>query len=162
MATPYIGTSEDRLVTLINDDNDSALVLGTDFTFGSPTAIVGDPDNYNTKLTLIAPEESEAVDTQIKYNRLPLSDVLDALEEGGDSFEIDAFPFSIRESLPLLNTQFGLELTEDEVEDTVYTEATGDGNYQITIADGSLAWIPASSMTFVGVPPVEPEPPEEP
>lgn len=158
MANPYEGTSANRLVALINADNETSLVLGTDFTFGVPSAITGDPDNYNTKITLVAPEESEFVDTPIKYNRLPLSDVEDMFE-GGISFNIEAFPFSIRENLPLLNAQLNLNLDEDEVEDTIYTEATDDGNYEITVADGSLAWVPASSLTFTGVPPVEdPEP----
>lgn len=139
---PYSGLSTTRLTNLINKDNGTKLRLGRDFTFG-PIASYNDANGRNTRVTLtptigspyLAPQE-------VHYWRLGL-DALTRLPAGSlGRVQIQELPFSIHDLLPQINTALGLDLTADEVENTVHS--VQQAKYRITIKpNASYAWLPS-------------------
>ncbi|MFL9998856.1 DUF7941 domain-family protein [Paraburkholderia sediminicola] len=143
--TPYIGKSADRLVALINADNNTALQAGQEFEFGQPEEDAKAPDGRNTKVTLIPMPDSLLYDRQdVYYWRLDIS-ALERLPLGSTrAIEAPPVPFSTHDVLPQLNDALGLELVPAEVEDITYT--TIDDAYPLTIAPSSYAWVVSTYM----------------
>lgn len=137
---PYKGTSPQRLVALINQENGSDLQLGIDLSFGPPAPWV-DEQARNTKISAIpSPTSIYKKPQDVFYWRLNLR-VLDNLPDGVvEKVVIPGFPFSIHSILPAINAALGLDLRPEEVEDTLYE--TEQALYSLTIkADVSEAWI---------------------
>lgn len=143
MATPkpYGGLSSDRLTALINVYNPGLhRVEHVDFTYGQPQEY-SDTRGRNTQVTLTPVAGTDYVGPEdIHYWRLPLT-VLSLLPAGVvKPVIIDAFPFSIHASLAAINEALGLNLTPDEVEDTVYREEQSTYTLRV-IGANSLAWL---------------------
>lgn len=136
--TPYKGRSLDRLVALINQDNETAFKLGVDFDLGPPIAFNG-PGGRNTRARLTPRPGSVLYTPQdLAYWRLGI-DALSRLPEGSvDTVPLTAMPFTTHEILPLLNAALGVDLLPEEVEDITYT--TVQSSYPLTIRAGSHGW----------------------
>jgi len=141
---PYLGTSKQRLVALINSDNNATLVEGEDFTLGAPSANSG-PEGRNTKVTLTPTNSSEYTPSDLRYTRLSiavLSTLASASPESITPVEITEIPFSIHGILDDINTALGLNLTPEEVQDQTFSAA--QIQYPLTIVEGSYAWLPST------------------
>lgn len=136
---PYKGQSPQRLIAMINQKNGSNLQLGIDLTFGPPVSWV-DEENRNTKISAIPTEQSIYSKPQdVFYWRLNLQ-VLGNLPEGVvEKVVIPGFPFSVHQILPAINEALGLDLREEEVEDTLYGTEQALYNLRINPAT-SEAW----------------------
>jgi len=139
---PYAGTSVDRVVGLMNLDNQSSYVLGTDFniikiTTGSAVA------GTNTTLQYESLVDGR-VSGVVYYTRLPLS-VLQSRTDL-DKVDVDSFPTSIHALLPRINAALGLDLATDEVIDTQITSP--QLKYRLTITENNPAWLPGSYYDF--------------
>lgn len=135
---PYSGFSLPRLTELINIANDANLQEGVDFTFGPPSPY-SDSKGRNTKVQ-ITPTNRRRRKQEIHYKRLPL-DVLNQLPDGSTSeVEITALPFNTRQILPKINEALGINLTENEIEDEVFSSKLVAYPLKINSAV-SLAWI---------------------
>lgn len=144
--TPYAGSSAQRLTDLINADNDTTLQLGVDFTFGAPSAY-SDSSERNTKVTMTPmPGTPWPKAETIHYTRLQLT-VLDDLPVGWvKPVLIQNLPFTLSGLLDEINEALGLNLTPDEVVNTVYS--TAQDTYRLPINNNaSLGWID-SGYTF--------------
>lgn len=144
--TPYAGSSAQRLTDLINSDNDTTLQLGVDFTFGAPSAYV-DASARNTKVTMTpVPGTPWPKPEVIHYTRLALT-VLDDLPVGWvKPVLISNMPFTLSDMLAAINEALGLNLTPDEIVNTVFS--TVQDSYRLPINNNvSLAWID-SAFTF--------------
>lgn len=138
--TPYAGGSPQRLTDLINSDNGTSLQLGVDFTFGPPSAY-SDSLGRNTKVSMIpAPGSKWARSEVVHYTRLALT-VLNDLPSGWvKAVEIQSVPFTLSGMLQAINEALGLNLSVDEIVDTVYDNA--QISYRLPINNAvSLAWI---------------------
>lgn len=137
---PYGGTSQQRLVDLINEDNGSNLVHGRDFTFEEGVQDYSDPNGRNSKIKLVpVPGTSYKDDAMVFYRRLPIT-VLEELPPGfTKTVEIDAFPFTTHQIIDRINTALGLDLVTSEIEDIGYDNRFD--TYKLTIVSGSLAWV---------------------
>jgi len=145
--TFYQGTSQARLLALINSDNSKSYAYSTDLTFGTP-ADYTDDDGRNTKIDLIANPNGNYANDTVFYTRLEIGVLADAQT---DTVVIPAeFPFATHDILDAINTGLGLNLTADEVQNITYTEEDETG-YDLTIVAGSLAWLP-STWKFQGAP----------
>lgn len=138
---PYAGASDQRLTALINKDNNSALVLGVDFTFGRPQPF-SDFQGRNTKVAL-APLKGKPPFTDpefLHYTRLALTH-LDNLPAGWvQPVAVPSVPFKLRDILANINYALGLNLSADEIVDTTYDAVLA--KYRLPIDEGvSLAWI---------------------
>lgn len=154
MATPkpYGGLSSDRLTALINVYNPGLhRVEHVDFTYGQPQEY-SDTRGRNTQVTLTPVAGTDYVGPEdIHYWRLPLT-VLSLLPAGVvKPVVIDAFPFSIHASLDAINEALGLNLTPDEVEDTVYREEQSTYTLRV-IGANSLAWLDSTYEFLVQLP----------
>ena len=136
--TPYAGESAQRLVNMINSDNNSALKLGVDFNFSNMSPY-SDASGRNTKITMVATDSAQGSVT-VHYWRLPLT-VLNDLPAGYiQPVLIDSLPFSLHGILDRINTALGLNLTTDEVVDQTFTAQQDTYPLQINEAT-SLAWL---------------------
>lgn len=138
--TPYAGLSPERLTALINQDNNSRLRLGVDFTFGIPGPY-SDTFGRNTQVSLTpAPGTPYPAPETAKYTRLPLT-VLDALPEGWvQPVAIDTLPFKLSMLLDQINQALGLNLTSGEIVDVTYDSL--QLTYRLPINEGvSLGWV---------------------
>lgn len=137
---PYAGLSPQRLTDLINTDNDTTLQLGVDFTFGAPSTYT-DSSGRNTKITMtpVAGTNWPKAET-IHYTRLALT-VLDDLPVGWvKPVLIPSVPFTLSDMLSSINEALGLNLTADEIVNTVYRQA--QTSYRLPINNAvSLGWI---------------------
>lgn len=151
-STPYAGESPQRLTDLINSDNGTSLQLGVDFTFGPPSAY-SDRLGRNTKVSMIpVPGSPWTHNEVIHYTRLALT-VLNDLPSGWvKAVEIQSVPFTLSGMLQAINEALGLNLSVDEIVDTVYDNA--QGSYRLPINNAaSLAWIDSEfsfKATFPG------------
>jgi hypothetical protein len=138
---PYAGASDQRLTALINQDNNSALQLGVDFTFGSPQPY-SDSTGRNTEviLTPVPGRPYAPTPEPVHYVRLALT-VLDDLPVGWvKPVSIRSVPFSIRGILANINAALGLDLIADEVVDATYSVEADQ--YPLAVNEAvSLAWI---------------------
>lgn len=119
MTAPYAGTSNQRLTDLINSDNSSSLVEGTDFTYGTPAVLTGNA-NYNTSVELVSKQEGKA-NTTVNYNRLgfdalkPISNTTVKTPRIGVSALVGK---KVSDYLTELNAQLSTDLTLSEITDT--------------------------------------------
>lgn len=137
---PYIGLSPQRLTDLINNDNNSRLRLGVDFTFGVPGPY-SDTQGRNTAVTLSPGEGTPYPAAQdAHYTRLPLT-VLDELPEGWvQPVFIDSLPFKLSLLLGQINQALGVNLTSGEIVDVTYNSL--QLSYRLPINEGvSLGWV---------------------
>jgi hypothetical protein len=135
---PYVGLSPARLTDLINSDNSSSLVLGTDFTFAQPQAY-SDSAGRNTKVKMVPVDPTKYAVTEIHYWRLPLT-VLNEIPAGSTPVMIAQTPFSLHDILDQINGTLGLNLTPDEVIDQSFSAK--QASYPIHINElVSLAWL---------------------
>lgn len=141
---PYIGSSVERLVKLINNDNDTNWVLGTHFEFG-PVEDFSDNKGRNTQVLMKPlPAAGRRTQSLVKYSRLDLN-VLAALPAGFiKSIEVQSLPFSIHNYMDEINEALGLSLTPDEVVNTTYSQK--QERYPLTIATGSMAWLDGTAF----------------
>lgn len=144
---PYGGTSVARLTASVNRANKKNLVYGVDITFSAPLAIAN--EGRNTKVDVVPLKNlGKYKSASVYYTRLPIS-VIQSLPEGfTQPVQIYSLPFSVHEILPRINAALGLDLTFEEVEDTVYESQ--EDSYALTIKEGCLAWLP-SSVDFSAV-----------
>lgn len=139
---PYSGTSQARLVRLINTENSKNLVHGVDFVFGSMTEYT-DPAGRNTQIQLLAKPGTRYEDSEVFYYRIPVSVLDDLPEEELTEVLIPSLPFSTHQLIGPINAALGLNLTLDEVVDEVFTEKAS--KYALTInGSKSLAWLDSS------------------
>lgn len=151
---PYAGKSNDRLTTLINADNrliaEEAgeeyvdLVEGVDFTYGIMAAAVG-PGGRNTKIEIIPTDLDNFTTSTPGYTRLSIDTLSQLPEDYTDPLEILTYPFSIHDILDEINAALGLDLTPEEVVNTVIN--TPAMRHPLTINATSVAWI-ASTYNF--------------
>lgn len=136
--TPYIGFSPQRLSDLINVDNHSALLLGTDYT-NSPPQPYYDAAGRNTRMVL-TPTDANHLPVEIHYTRLPLTVLNDFMPGTIQPIPIPSLPFTLHGILDLINTNLGLNLSPDEVPDQTFTSM--QESYPLRINQAvSLAWI---------------------
>jgi len=126
----------------MNTVNQSAYELNTDFdiikiTAGAPLAGTNTTLQYESKV-------EGRVSGVVYYNRLPIS-VLQSRTDL-DQVDVSSFPTSIHELLPKINLALGLDLTTDEVNDAIITDARM--TYRLTISQNSPAWLPGSYYDF--------------
>lgn len=138
---PYFGLSKDRLVNLINSDNQTSLELGVDFDFGSLSSISGN-GGRNTTIELLSANQGSFTNTNVNYTRLLISvlGLLPATEI--DYVNLPKLPTSTHAVLEEINRALGLSLEATEVEDITYSEA--NVQYPLTIKAGSMAWLPST------------------
>lgn len=142
---PYQGSSEQRLVDLINSDNNTNLVLGVDYTFGELSEY-SDAAGRNTQIVLLPlPPSGHKKEQTVFYRRLPIDVLADLPSEMVEAVPVN-IPFTIHEVLPEINNKLGLALTEEEVVDATYD--TGHARYPLVISAGSKAWLGGSSYAF--------------
>lgn len=151
---PYSRLTRNRLTTLINNDSDRDRVEGVDFNYGIPQSATG-PNGTNTIVSLIPTQTSgECTVTNVYYNRLPLSMVTQSFYKPVNPIIVANLPFTAHQILPEINQVYGLNLTQNEVENTTYVNV--QDTYQLTIGDGSsLIWLPGTmefSVTILNVP----------
>lgn len=138
---PYIGTSEDRLVSLINEDNNTNLSLITDFTFGNISEY-SDPQGRNTRVDLIASPNSGYSDDMVFYTRLSI-DVLENIPDNEKLLVVvDTLPIMVHDLLSDINESLNLSLSTDEVLNIRLDSK--EPSYPLTIVEGSLAWLPST------------------
>lgn len=154
---PYKGTSEVRLVDLINEANGTELKLTDDFTFGAISDYT-DAQGRNTKIVLKANASTSFADDVVFYNRLPITVLTNLPDIDERIVRIESLPTSVHELLDDINETLGLDLTTDEVLNTTITEK--ESTYPLTIVDGSVAWLP-STYNFNVHHAEDDEPPEE-
>lgn len=138
--TPYVGLSPSRLTELINQDNNSNLQLGVDFTFGAPSGY-SDAQGRNTQVTMTpVPGTNWPKPETVHYTRLALT-ILNDLPVGWvQPVAIPNIPFTLANLLDRINVALGINLTQDEIVNTVYT--TPQSSYRLPINESiSLAWI---------------------
>lgn len=135
---PYSGYSSPRLTELINTANEANLQEGVDFTFGLPSPY-SDSKGRNTKVQ-ITPTNQRRRKQEIHYTRLSL-DVLNRMP-GAPTLEVEipAIPFNTRQILPKINEALGINLTENEIEDEIFSSKLVAYPLRINSAI-SLAWI---------------------
>lgn len=135
---PYAGASSQRLIDLINAQNQSHYQLGVDFTLGSPTPY-SDAAGRNTKV-ILTPLNGLYSPIELHYYRLPLT-VLNQLPAGDVlPVQIPGVPFTLRGILAQINTALGLNLDPSEVVDQTYS--TQQPSYSLPIDESvSLAWL---------------------
>lgn len=140
-AQPYLGTSNARLVALINAHTGQDYVEGVDFTFGKITTVNG--PNYNTRIR-IKPVNVEVYSEQdLYYNRLSIQALTRRPSATLGTVEIASLPFSIHDELADINAALGLNLTAAEVFNTTYTSE--QATYTLQVRSGaSVAWAPSS------------------
>lgn len=138
--TPYAGSSAQRLVALINQDNASNLQLGVDFTFGLPLPY-SDAKGRNTQVSLIPSATSKWRSPEtIHYTRLSLR-VLRELPSGWiQPVLIANAPFSLQDVLDSINSALGINLDIEEIVNVQYDAL--QATYRLPINEQvSLAWI---------------------
>jgi hypothetical protein len=138
--TPYAGASDQRLADLINQDNQTALQLGVDFTFGPPFPYT-DTQGRNTQITLFpVPGKMWPGPVTVHYTRMPLT-VLNDLPPGYVSpVTIPLMPFTLYDIMDQINEALGLNLSTDEVVNVLYQNE--QPFYRLPIKNSSsLAWI---------------------
>lgn len=140
----YSGTSKDRLTALINTDNETTLVEGTDFTYGQIEVVLGD-SSYNTQVKLIADPSTEKSDVKVKYNRLPIT-AAETLAGAPITLTELTFPLTMRDLITEINVELNLDLDPSEIEDTEYLLAPEDDIIVLTIAPNSMGWIEGSTI----------------
>lgn len=137
---PYSGTSHDRLVEMINQDNDSNLQEGVDFTIGAPSLYSDGTTFRNTTVTLTpAPGTTYQGPQDIFFRRLNFNVLQDLPPLFVDLVELQDVPFSIVDILPQINEGLGLDLVAEDVINTTYD--TKRSTYILTAAAESLAWV---------------------
>lgn len=145
--TPYEGRSVDRLVSMINADNQTDYVIGTDCNIASgPLVVTAGPDGRNTKVLIDPlPASGYTEQQEVFYWRLGI-DALSRLPVGSvDAIERPTIPFTTHEVLDTLNAALGLDLIASEVENLTYTQEASE--YPLTIKAGaSYAWLPSTYM----------------
>lgn len=141
---PYAGTSVQRLVNLINTDNNTKLTLDVDFTLGQPTPSF--TDSYNTRVTFTPVNNNLFRQQSINYRRLSLS-VINDLPASERLPIILELPTTIHESLSVINNALGINLTTAEVLDGPIV--TSNTQYTLRIRDSfsSYAWL-QSELVF--------------
>lgn len=135
----YAGGSQDRLLSLINVQNGTNLVVGTDFSFG-PLSVVN-AEGRNTRLKVF-PLDTTAFpeDEYILYTRLSLEVLNEIPQDEFTRVSIPSLPFSIHDILPQINAALRLDLTLFEVVNDTFTELRT--HYPLTIrGNNSLAWV---------------------
>lgn len=137
---PYRGTSNQRLVDIINATNGKNLQEGVDFRFGVPKSVSED-EGFNTRIRLHRLNANYGSDVDIEYTRQPIS-VLNELPERWIITPNVRAPFYIHDVLTEINQAIGLDLLPHEVENTYYPEELDA--YRLTITESSLAWQPGS------------------
>lgn len=155
---PYQGSSAQRLTDLINNDNDTTLVLGSDFTFG-PMSVYVDEAGRNTQVALIPGPGTRYKAATVHYTRLGI-DTLSELPDGSlKAVAVGPTPIVIHDILPQINFALGLTLTVDEVQNNTFGERLD--SYDLTIRENaSLAWL-GSTFQFAARHPDEPVPIDE-
>lgn len=134
----FLQTNDQILLDLINHDNGTELPL-TAITFGTPVAQEGDETGLITNVTASATVGSGYSGSQdFVYNRVPLS----FMNDNEPDFVIETDVSSIHELIPMLNSTFGIQLTEADIVDGVVEEQEPDVMKEITIqaAQDSLVW----------------------
>lgn len=137
---PYGGSSADRLIAMINEENGTDYVNNLNVTVGPPFATVGDGLS-NTRVIVKAIEDMRYDgEMEILYNRLPLEALVSESGCPIGPVYIESLPFSIHEILDRLNDVYRTNISPDEVEDEVFTEKRD--KYPLKIKeDVSLAWL---------------------
>lgn len=139
-AQPYLGTSNARLVALINAHTGQSYVEGVDFTFGKITTVNGPTYNTRIRLKPVNPAYSEQ---DLYYTRLSIQAIARRPSATLGNVEIASLPFSIHNELADINAALGLNLTTAEVFNTTY--ATEQATYTLQVRSGaSVAWVPSS------------------
>lgn len=135
---PYGGLSRHRLTELINSANQSSLIEGIDFEYGSPEKLIDHP-KHNTKVRLFAKRPGKA-DVDITYTRLGIHILANLPPEMLGEILIDALPLNVRSSIDDINQALGLDLVADEIEDFIFYDERS--SYPIRIRGrNSLAWL---------------------
>lgn len=140
---PYAGTSLDRLVGLINSDNESVLALDVDFTISAPQELFH-PGGRNSVVTLTpVPGTKYKGPQSVFYRRLGIDAIGRLPANFVKNVIINELPFSIHGILGDINEALGVDLSEDEVTDETF--ALKQDTYPLNVKqDGSYAWVNSS------------------
>lgn len=132
------------VLDLINEQNGTALPTSA-VSFGVP-ALTG-TDEIETALTASAMTGSGYKGSKaFTYNRVPLS----FMEANEPDLIVETVVASAHGLIPFLNTTFGINLTVDDIEDTVIPAQAPDVNTEITLVAkaGSLVFAGSQALTF--------------
>lgn len=152
MATmkPYGGTSLNRLVEMINKDNNTSLEYVTDFTFETLYP-KNTPGGRNTAIKLV-PADPRFRTTEMRYRRLSLEVLRYLPAEFIKKVPIASLPFKIHDILDDINIALGLDLLPEEVLNKEYN--TPQLRYDLTIVGptASHAWLESTYAFEVDAP----------
>lgn len=141
LTKPYQGLSNNRLTELINKDNNTTLVEGVDFNYGT-LSVKASSGGRNTSIELNPADTNQFTPVTVNYTRLQIG-VLDLLpKEMKDYVNLPSLPVSTHDILEEINRALGLNLTTSEVQNIEYTDNAA--KLPLTILAGSLAWLPST------------------
>lgn len=134
--TQFTKPSVDLLIDLINTDNSLSLKK-SDLTIGAPANNTDSTHNRNTIVKLTA-KDSAAFEgsANVYYNRVAIASVLKAAM----SYEVAASGVTTSTLLPLINKQFSVDLTEDDVVVESIDTSTLPKTYTLKAAANSYAF----------------------
>lgn len=139
----YAGKSSERLVSLINHDNNTNLMVGVDFVFGTPK--VYEDAVRNTRVELIAIASTNYAHDEVYYTRLNIDRLVEPVNYQKHPVRLDTLNTTTHEILGRINSAFGIDLDEHEVVNEPITHY--QTHYTLKITQYSLAWL-ESDLVF--------------
>lgn len=132
------------LIESINRLNPGVNLVQNEYNYGTPTALVDDPDNYNTTITITEKNTQSSYEGSVvvKYNRRELADLQALLPA---HIPINGVT-TTGELVVALNGLFGLDFVSADVVAGPLNLVDGYGDVLVTAAAGSIGW--AGSMTL--------------
>lgn len=137
---PYRGASRDRLTAIINAQNRTPRVEGTDFSYGAVEEADG-PMRSNTRVTLTPiPPNKFIRPVTVTYKRIPISALLLLPPTERRNIVVETAPFTTRGLIAEINLAYGLDLAATEIDNISYSEA--GASLTLRILPGNYAWLP--------------------
>lgn len=135
---PYLGLSNQRLVGLINESNETQYELGADFVFGSLRPV--SRDDYRNTSIIIVPADPDIQPEAVYYRRLSLA-VFNAIDDSIPPVKIPSVPTTTHEILDIINAMLGINLQPSEVENIRYDAFSNRLRLKIASEFSSVAWV---------------------